>query len=636
MYYGDISESGDINWKVTSRDTTLVPASFSDTPTLTCYRDGNSTPSDSGVTFTKDYNSTPGFNDVSVDTSILPSFYLPGYDYTVKFLSGTVDSINVSGEIAGAFSIQNRYKQDLTYLQSGIDNIPTVSELEARTIPSGDYFNWPEDSDFSSLETYIDGRTLPSGDYFNTSEDTVDVGAVLGTSLTESNSGDFANNISQFFDVSPTTTKTVDDVGGVSSLTTSGIADAVWDEQLTGHMTPGSAGESLKYANPIVVSGSVNSDGNSNNFFYSNLGPVDNLYDDALVSFISGSLAGQTRIATAYNGTFGVFTFDEVFADTPASGDNFIVLRSHAHTRSQIADAIWDETTTGHTFFGTFGTQLKTVLDDVPTTSEFNARTLPSGEYNSGSGGGDATLANQESIIALLNYESGVIDNIYDDTNELQQNQSAWLTADISSLATTIQLNERTLPSGDYFNPTEDIVAHVTLVDTTANNTDMVDISSLATTVQLNERTLPSGDYFQWEDADLTSITTPLADIPTNSEFQARTLPSGDYFNAAEDSVTVDLSSITTLLNDMPTNAQLEARTLPSGSYLEQNDISSLVIETQGNYTLQQTLSIILSVLAGESEGSGLIFKTPDGNATRVTAVVDSDRNRTSMILDPS
>ena len=45
----------------------------------------------------------------------------------------------------------------------------------------------------------------------------VNVTQIKGTNLTETNAGDLANNISQFFDVNPTTTKDVDDVGAVAS-----------------------------------------------------------------------------------------------------------------------------------------------------------------------------------------------------------------------------------------------------------------------------------------------------------------------------------------------------------------------------------------------------------------------------------
>lgn len=600
-------------------------------------------------------------------------------------------------------------KQILTDSQSATDLKSLVdTDFESRTLPSGDYFNWSEDSDLSSIESYIDGRTVPSGDYYNPSEDSVNIGSILGTSLTESNTGDLSNNVSQFFDVNPTTTNTVDDVGG-SSLTVQNIVDGVWDENINNHLSTNSAGETLKYSNYVVESGTVEEYSSPlSTVFTSNLSPgTSNYYVDTLLSFISGSLSGQSRPVKEFLNTAGLFSFDEGFTSAPSSGDVFIIERSHIHSTTQLAREVWGWENESP-IAGTYGYKLL----DIPNNSEFNAktlpsgdyfqwedadftdlenyiegRTLPSGDYNSGSSGGDATSANQDIIISLLNYESGVVDNIYEDTNELQQNQGQWLTVDISGLATTTQLNSRTLPSGEYFNSSEDDVN--------------VDFSSLTTLIQdiptnseFNARTLPSGDYFQWTDADFTtlesyiqertlpsgdyfnstedvvtadfsSLTTLIQDIPTNNEFNARTLPSGDYFNPSEDNITVDnssletlitnrtlpsgdyfnvsedeitvdLSSITALLNDIPTNSEFQARTLPSGEYLSSNDIGDLVIETEGNYTIQQALSIMLSVLAGQSSGSGLIFKTPNGNATRLIAVVDEDRNRTSMTVNPS
>ena len=66
------------------------------------------------------------------------------------------------------------------------------------------------------------------------------------------------------------------------------------------------------------------------------------------------------------------------------------------------------------------------------------------------------------------------------------------------------------------------------------------------------------------------------------------------------------------------------------------DDIMAEVIESQGSYTVQQALSIILSVLAGETSGGGVNFLTPDGVSTRVAATVDASNNRTAMTLTPS
>lgn len=75
---------------------------------------------------------------------------------------------------------------------------------------------------------------------------------VLGTTLTETNSGDLANNISFFYDVNPTTTNTVDDVGG-SGASAADIADAVWDEAQADHTSAGSFGEIATEIASILV-----------------------------------------------------------------------------------------------------------------------------------------------------------------------------------------------------------------------------------------------------------------------------------------------------------------------------------------------------------------------------------------------
>ena len=66
------------------------------------------------------------------------------------------------------------------------------------------------------------------------------------------------------------------------------------------------------------------------------------------------------------------------------------------------------------------------------------------------------------------------------------------------------------------------------------------------------------------------------------------------------------------------------------------DDIMAEIVETQGSYTVQQVLSIVLAVLAGESSSGGATIATPDGVATRVAATVDGSNNRTAMTLTPS
>lgn len=66
------------------------------------------------------------------------------------------------------------------------------------------------------------------------------------------------------------------------------------------------------------------------------------------------------------------------------------------------------------------------------------------------------------------------------------------------------------------------------------------------------------------------------------------------------------------------------------------NAIKAAVVETEGNYTIQQILSIALAVLAGQTDDGGATFKTPNGSATRAATTLTNAYERTSVTLTPS
>ena len=89
---------------------------------------------------------------------------------------------------------------------------------------------------------------------------------------------------------------------------------------------------------------------------------------------------------------------------------------------------------------------------------------------------------------------------------------------------------------------------------------------------------------------------------------------------------------------DAITNAKIATGALTSdeidATFVD--EIWNNVVETQGSYTGQQVMSILLSVLAGETNTGGTIFRTPNDLATRVSATIDGSNNRTAMTLTPS
>jgi hypothetical protein len=64
--------------------------------------------------------------------------------------------------------------------------------------------------------------------------------------------------------------------------------------------------------------------------------------------------------------------------------------------------------------------------------------------------------------------------------------------------------------------------------------------------------------------------------------------------------------------------------------------VRNLVVEVNGNRTLQQALSIILSFAAGITTGGGNTLKDPSGTDVRIAAVTNSSNERIGINLTPS
>lgn len=143
------------------------------------------------------------------------------------------------------------------------------------------------------------------------------------------------------------------------------IYSTVWDRILSGatHNIPSSAGRRLRQFGD-VVSSSVNDSSPTDESFGTNLtNVVDTFYNDQLIRFTSGNLAGSVRVVLDYDGTNKTLTVSEPWTEAPADGDEFDILPSHEHPTSQVADAVWDALSIGHTDVGKAGYQLWTALD---------------------------------------------------------------------------------------------------------------------------------------------------------------------------------------------------------------------------------------------------------------------------------
>jgi hypothetical protein len=142
------------------------------------------------------------------------------------------------------------------------------------------------------------------------------------------------------------------------------IADAVWDEVLTGatHNINNSSGKRLRQLNSLTtVDSTINDAGATTTTFITNLtSSVNDFYKDQLIIFNSGALAGQSRPILSYNGTTKAITVSEPLTSAPANGVEFTLWATHIHPVGDIADAVWDEAKAGHVSAGSFGLELGT------------------------------------------------------------------------------------------------------------------------------------------------------------------------------------------------------------------------------------------------------------------------------------
>jgi len=126
------------------------------------------------------------------------------------------------------------------------------------------------------------------------------------------------------------------------------MCDTVWDEVLTGstHNVQSSAGRRLRQVSSIISEGATVNDAaaTATTFITTLTSSVDDFYNDQLLIFTSGALAGSASPILDYVGTTKTVTVAEPFTSAPANGLTFDVQATHIHPTTQIADAVLDRT----------------------------------------------------------------------------------------------------------------------------------------------------------------------------------------------------------------------------------------------------------------------------------------------------
>lgn len=144
-----------------------------------------------------------------------------------------------------------------------------------------------------------------------------------------------------------------------ASVTTSSInaiADQVWDEAASGHTASGSYGQALN----IVRAGTAQAGASTTITLDASASAIDNFYSNQKIFVTGGTGANQGRIISSYVGATKVATV-ATWGTNPDATSVFVIVPfgsipgATAPTAAEVADAVWDEATSGHTSSGSYG-----------------------------------------------------------------------------------------------------------------------------------------------------------------------------------------------------------------------------------------------------------------------------------------
>ena len=371
-------------------------------------------------------------------------------------------------------------------------------------------------------------------------------------------------------------------ISGLNDPDSATIADAVWDEILTGatHNISTSAGRRLReIASSVIWTGTAQGSGTGTNQIQLDTGAsaTDNAYDPAIISIIGGTGSGQTRLILQYNGTTKVATVDRDWKVNPSTDSEFVISgdagREHVNeglaqggtantiTLNALASSV-DDTYIGQSVFIRSGTG----ADQSGFVIDYNGTTKVATIEHGGNGGNWGTTPDTTSAYVMLPEHLHTTTEIAESVRTEMDSNSTQLAAILTDTGTTLP-------------------ATLTTID---GKIDTVD----------------------------TNVDSVLVDTGTTIPAQISAL---NNFDPTTDTVArVTLVDTTTVNTDM---------------------ISATDILTSGDidgYTLEETLKICLAALAGKVSGGAtttITFRAADDSVDRIVATVDSDGNRSAVTL---
>ena len=118
------------------------------------------------------------------------------------------------------------------------------------------------------------------------------------------------------------------------------LVDLVWDEVLTGatHNIASSSGKRLRQTTAFqqIDSTVIDASATTTTFITGLTPSVDDFYNDSMLVFTDGALAGQVRAIYDYIGASRTIILEEALTSVPVNGVAFAIVSLHIHPVSQI------------------------------------------------------------------------------------------------------------------------------------------------------------------------------------------------------------------------------------------------------------------------------------------------------------
>lgn len=258
QYLGDYVQSGTVDFIFTTHDASGNPTTLSASPILFVYKANNTTPS-SAITLTVDFASKTGQNHARI--SLTPAFFATANDYNVTVKQGNVDGASIAGYALATFSILNRSALRPTTPgrtldvssggEAGLDwaNVgspTTVVGLSGTTVKTAtDVETDTVDIQARLPAALVSGRMDSNTQAMATGVITaakfaagaIDAAAIATDAITAAKIAADAIGASELAADAVT-----EIAAGITIPSAATIADAVWDEVMSGHVAAGSAG----------------------------------------------------------------------------------------------------------------------------------------------------------------------------------------------------------------------------------------------------------------------------------------------------------------------------------------------------------------------------------------------------------